>query len=93
MEKRNCKSKYRRSASDSPESPIPMSPNNRGKATSSLPPPEISLTPDLHRLSASPNVAQRFEISVAPDNIHSPYHLHSSDHPDIPKYPLHQECC
>ncbi|XP_013639427.1 PREDICTED: uncharacterized protein LOC106344636 [Brassica oleracea var. oleracea] len=27
--------------------------------------------------------ADRFEVSNSPDNIHSPYYLHNSDHPDL----------
>ncbi|XP_020879909.1 uncharacterized protein LOC110228098 [Arabidopsis lyrata subsp. lyrata] len=93
MGKRNCKSKYRRSLGlDSPESGTAVSPRSRGEA--SVPPP-AHMTSGLvnrdsgssdrvpvHRSISAPSHGS-FEVSDSPDNIHSPYHLHSSDHPGL----------
>jgi len=81
MGKRKTNSKYRSSTPDPP--PVIASP----------------IIPDMIRSSslvlaasgsAHPPIAARsrsgahpFEISDSPDNIHSPYHLHSSDHPGL----------
>lgn len=85
MGKRNCKSKYRRSSPDLPEFGTPSSPIARGTPSGSHPPRDTNGAQDRidsHR-SITPSSINRFEVSLSPDNIHSPYHLHSSDHPGL----------
>ncbi|KAG7599135.1 GAG-pre-integrase domain [Arabidopsis suecica] len=92
MGKRNCKSKYRSIAPDSPESGTAVSPRGHGETSEHRPShPASGLAnrtigaPDRvdQRRSVSVPSHDPFEVSDSPDNIHSPYHLHNSDHPGL----------
>ncbi|XP_013617992.1 PREDICTED: uncharacterized protein LOC106324605 [Brassica oleracea var. oleracea] len=82
MGKRNCKSKFRRSSPDLPDSQSPMT---RDMPSGSRQPRDIIESPDRADLVRSPLISPvaRFEVSDSPDNIHSPYHLLNSDHPGL----------
>lgn len=82
---RNCKSRYRRSSPDLPEYGSQSSPTARDLPSGSNPPRASSGAPDPldTNRSVTPSSVDRFEVSNSPDNIHSPYYLHSSDHPGL----------
>lgn len=92
MGKRNYKSKYRSLGPDSPESGTMVSPRIRDEATTNPSPhlasgrvnraPGIFDRPTVRRSVSVPS-HEAFEVSGSPDNIHSSYHLHSSDHPGL----------
>lgn len=76
MGKRKCNSKYR---SSTPELESPASDLRRDASGSSN-------RANNHQNLDIPAVicsSKPFEVSNSPDNIHSPYHLHSSDHPGL----------
>ena len=93
MGKRNCKSKYRRSlAPDSPDSDTIVSPRGRGEdsvpPSSQIPQEMMNRAAGLSdralvRRSISLPSHDPFEVSDSPDNIHSSYHLHSSNPPGL----------
>ncbi|KAG7557416.1 Zinc finger CCHC-type superfamily [Arabidopsis suecica] len=78
MGKRKSASKLRVSTPDPPEIDFQMS-NEKVRNVSPLRVASGSVNrPDDRRSRSLP-----FEVSDSPDNIHSPYHLHSSDHPGL----------
>lgn len=92
MGKRNCKSKYQSVAPSSPESDAAFVAGDRGEASgyptsraaSRLVDRELGASdPSRGRRSTSTPTRALFEVSDSPDNLHSPYHLHSSDHPGL----------
>lgn len=92
MGKPGCKSKYRSVPPQSPESASPKSPLLPGDTSQANRTPNLNELPNLvtggrdplgDRRSGSAPSSDRFEVSNSPDNIHSPYYLHNSDHPGL----------
>ncbi|KAG7560507.1 Retrotransposon gag domain [Arabidopsis thaliana x Arabidopsis arenosa] len=89
MGKRNCKSKYRSQAPDSPESAMAQSPRARGETSGHPPPPVASGSVNRASLVVDRPPIRRsltqttFEVSDSPDSIHSPFYLQTSDHPGL----------
>jgi len=80
MGKRKTNSKYR---SSTPDPPVIASPIVDDKSCSASPVYGASGSMHPPLAARSRSAAHPFEISDSPDNIHSPYHLHSSDHPGL----------
>lgn len=76
MTKQNGKGNRR---SQSPGPPEESSPKTRDKSSGS----SSSHHGAIHQSAHSKPASRSFEVSDSPDNIHSPFHLHSSDHPGL----------
>ena len=85
MGKRKCKSTFRQSTPDSPEFGSPLPPTANDQVSAPRSPPIKSTSHNRAEVSHSHSASsdRPFEVSNSPDNIHSPYHLHSSDHPGL----------
>ncbi|XP_023644448.1 uncharacterized protein LOC111832367 [Capsella rubella] len=80
MGKRKTNSKYRSSTPDLPENDSPISHDKTRSSSPSRNALGSAYPVSNARFKSS---TPHFEISNSPDNIHSPFHLHSSDHPGL----------
>lgn len=80
MGKRKTNSKYRSTTPDPPEINTPKSPE---ETPGSIGPRVASGFVNNADTRRPRSASTPFEVSDSPDNLHSPYHLHSSDHPGL----------